>query len=545
MKRGIIVGFILISVLTISLSFQGNLTQAQKQFLTYENPDYDISIQYPSDWRKSEDNLGAHQVALFSAPEIEEEVSSVSTIIYVPAQLLVVVQPLHTSNITINQFTRQFLEEAYPIQSDYRIIESSQSKFAGIEAQKIVMYEYVGDKTSKVLRTIGIQNGTAYMIKYLSEPGQFSKYLPVAQQMIDSFKFSLTPSNLPQQPSTNTGSPNASHNQAILSQNTAVLETSERLPSPQTDTVLRPKSDTSNKPALPESLIVTDSMLDDSRLPLRSSIINGNVTELTSSESTRGELYRWFPVASFHFNEPSGIGIVNLKHVLTGPIKFYETQEDVLEQANYWKNVPLNEQVVLEMNQPGLNYLITSVQFANGTLGVYSGIMDVDASDAKSDDEDYLDRKMDRGAEYNLIEDFDIKDIESDPAFQRVASSIICSDLINYGFQVCQQKAGSDTDTASQTLTNIFPSADDNEDQNEDEDTGNDDNDNNNGSNDDNNNNDDEDDGQAEDNSEELPSCDDLEGSGSCRDEDDFDDNYGDRDVTGLPGSSNEDEEET
>ena len=136
MKRGIIVGFILIPVLTISLSFQGNLAQAQKQFLTYDNPDYDISI---------------HQVALFSAPEIEEEVSSVSTIIYVPAELLVAVQPLHTSNMTINQFTRQFLEEAYPIQSDYRIIESSQSKIAGIEAQKIVMYEYVGDKTSKVM----------------------------------------------------------------------------------------------------------------------------------------------------------------------------------------------------------------------------------------------------------------------------------------------------------------------------------------------------------------------------------------------------------
>jgi len=259
-----------------------------------------------------------------------------------------------------------------------------------------------------------------------------------------------------------------------LSQDTAVLGPSEQLPSPQTDTVLRPKSDTSDKPALPESLIVTDSILDDSRLPLRSSIING-------------------------------IGIVNLKHVLTGPIKFYETQEDVLEQANYWKNVPLNEQVVLEMNQPGFNYLIISVQFTNGTLGVYAGIMDVDASDTKSDDEDYLDYKMDQGAEYNLIEDSNIKDIESDPSFQRVASSIICSDLNNYGFQVCQQKAESDTDTAPQTLTHISLSAYDDEDENEDEDTGNDNNDNNNGSNDDNNNNDDEDDGQAEDNNEELP----------------------------------------
>jgi hypothetical protein len=48
----------------------------------YENPDYDISTQYPNDWSISEDNLAAHQVAAFSAPEVEEEESSVSTVIY-------------------------------------------------------------------------------------------------------------------------------------------------------------------------------------------------------------------------------------------------------------------------------------------------------------------------------------------------------------------------------------------------------------------------------------------------------------------------------
>ena len=59
--------------------------QSQAQFLTYENPDYDISIQYPNDWTPSEDNLLRHQVVIFSAPEIEEKESSVSTIIYIPA----------------------------------------------------------------------------------------------------------------------------------------------------------------------------------------------------------------------------------------------------------------------------------------------------------------------------------------------------------------------------------------------------------------------------------------------------------------------------
>ena len=38
-----------------------------------QNPDYDISIQYPNDWIPSEDNLLPHQVVVFSAPEIEVE----------------------------------------------------------------------------------------------------------------------------------------------------------------------------------------------------------------------------------------------------------------------------------------------------------------------------------------------------------------------------------------------------------------------------------------------------------------------------------------
>jgi hypothetical protein len=72
------------------LSLYENVS-AQGQFLTYENPDYDISIQYPNDWIPSEDNLLPRQVVIFSAPEIEVEESSVSSIIYVPADLVVAV----------------------------------------------------------------------------------------------------------------------------------------------------------------------------------------------------------------------------------------------------------------------------------------------------------------------------------------------------------------------------------------------------------------------------------------------------------------------
>jgi hypothetical protein len=55
----------------------------------------------------------------------------------------------------------------------------------------------------------------------------------------------------------------------------------------------------------------------------------------------------------------------------------------------------IQRQVSLEMNQPGLNYLVLAVQFADGTSGVYSGVMDVDAFSSKSQGENYLDYQLD------------------------------------------------------------------------------------------------------------------------------------------------------
>lgn len=188
---------------------------------------------------------------------------------------------------------------------------------------------------------------------------------------------------------------------------------------------------------------MTDDIFGDSRLPLESYITNGIVTDIASSGSTKGELNQWYPIVIFSFNEPSQIGLVNVGHVLSGPIKSYDAPEDILEEVNYWKDVPLNEQVVLEMNQPGLNYLVAAVQFANGTYGVYSGTMDVDASGSKSEGEDFLDFQMDEGSDFNILDKSDIEDIQSDPGFQQAASDIVCSELNKNGFQTCRQKPAS------------------------------------------------------------------------------------------------------
>ena len=63
----------------------------------------------------------------------------------------------------------------------------------------------------------------------------------------------------------------------------------------------------------------------------------------------------------------------------------------------------------------------------------------MDSIFTKGTSEDQVDYRMDNGEEYNILDDSDIDETQSDPSFQQIASKIICSDLDNNGFQVCRQ----------------------------------------------------------------------------------------------------------
>jgi hypothetical protein len=156
--------------------------------IPYNNPDYKISLQYPSNWKISEENLRSHQVVTFSAPEITQKLTKLSSIIFIPAQFGIAVEPLPSKNSTILQYVSQFFNSGYHGVSNYKIVNSSRTMLGGVPGEKIIMYDYLNNHTSEVMRIIGVENGTAYRIAYYAEPGTFSTYLPVIEQMIASFR---------------------------------------------------------------------------------------------------------------------------------------------------------------------------------------------------------------------------------------------------------------------------------------------------------------------------------------------------------------------
>jgi hypothetical protein len=170
------------------------ITKGSGGMSTYENSDYGMSIKFPSNWKPSEVNLPQQGIVLFLAPAFGSPMSE--DYLATPASVLVASQMLPVNNMTLPNFVESFLKDRYLNVTDYKIISSSKSNLGGMPSEQIIMYDYdqVGlfsDGSSlKHKRIIAIDNKSeiAYMIRYSAEPGMFSKYLPLADQMIDSFK---------------------------------------------------------------------------------------------------------------------------------------------------------------------------------------------------------------------------------------------------------------------------------------------------------------------------------------------------------------------
>jgi hypothetical protein len=247
-------------------------------------------------------------------------------------------------------------------------------------------------------------------------------------------------------------------------------------------------SNPATTPVLPQSLRVTDISMGDSQLPLRASIINNErVGELADASQNKGKLGEYFPIVVFHLDaQPIEFekGSTIIKHVLMGQIKPYDSTDDVLEEANYWKEIPLDKKVALELDHPGLHYFVAAVEFANGTSGIYSGKMDANVIGMKPSFGEFLQFQLGLGETSSGIVKIEQSDIDtslSDLPFQRVASEIICSDLSDNGFRVCNE--GEDEEDGEDTILRVN---DENEDEDDDTNVNNDDdnsNDNDNGNN--------------------------------------------------------------
>jgi eukaryotic-like serine/threonine-protein kinase len=163
---------LLVSVLASGCTFNVG-TPSASPTNTYESP-RGFTIKYSSDWSKPQEQQNGALVLFLTPTNNETENLNVQVLnLSASSTLATVTEQLKSNAQSFDNFTQ---------------IEATNTTLAGLPAYKIVYTATVDGDQLKVLQTVTVKDGKAYVITYKGAPGNYNTYLSAAQQMIDSFQ---------------------------------------------------------------------------------------------------------------------------------------------------------------------------------------------------------------------------------------------------------------------------------------------------------------------------------------------------------------------
>jgi hypothetical protein len=181
-----------------------NNTLSKKLFLEYENEPYGLKIKYPYDWIiRINYNYSLPTTSSYTHPQIIGSFYLPNSTEGLPFFYTGVNTNLSKEfkqfPFTLEQYLHKSLQakknsSAFP---DFNLIEASATNnntLAGFPAYKIVWtYKHATYGMRKLVEFGTVINGTkGYFVDYAASIDKFSKYLPVAQAMKNSFRISIS-----------------------------------------------------------------------------------------------------------------------------------------------------------------------------------------------------------------------------------------------------------------------------------------------------------------------------------------------------------------
>ena len=166
--------------ISVAATFGVSPTVSTNNFLTYQDNTMGIKIDYPAGWIHE---LHAGGLITF-LPSLEGNSNTY------PAGLGITVEHLKSKNMLLSDITKIQIKNLTHNHSDFKLLESTELRLSGNIANKIVFTATDNmNHERKAMQIWTLNENKAYLITYKAEPGQYSKYLPTIQKMVDSFQF--------------------------------------------------------------------------------------------------------------------------------------------------------------------------------------------------------------------------------------------------------------------------------------------------------------------------------------------------------------------
>jgi hypothetical protein len=165
-----------------------NNTNLTNSILTYQNSSYGITIQYPANWAKDEEDSDPNDtvtnIVAFN-PAVE------STADTYPPILAISMERLTDQNMTLDEFANSSITDYNKTLTDFNPIElnTNITLAGGNNPAYGLIYTDREDGTNYKTMEIGtIIGDRIYYIEYIAEEKQYSNYLPTIQMMINSLR---------------------------------------------------------------------------------------------------------------------------------------------------------------------------------------------------------------------------------------------------------------------------------------------------------------------------------------------------------------------
>ena len=160
---------ILLSLISVK-SIETTIAQTgQADFATYENPEFGIRVQYPSDWGRLDLSFLGTSADIDFYP-LDDTSGTKDVRIQVKA--------LPIQNMSLEQYTITQIDSI-----EGEILESNVTTLGNLPAHEIV-FTNIGLKTMQVWT---LKDDKVYSITYVAEEDEYENDLQIAQRIIESF----------------------------------------------------------------------------------------------------------------------------------------------------------------------------------------------------------------------------------------------------------------------------------------------------------------------------------------------------------------------
>lgn len=147
---------------------------------TYRSSEYSVTMEYPSEWTKRENVMGAVVAFLSPAESPSDDFRE---------NVNLVVEDLSADPISLTEYWGYSLAQGPKLITDFAQVSSGDTAVAGQEAKQAVYTGRQGQFQLKFMVLCTIRNHRAYTITYTAEVTRYSDYIQTADGIMDSFDF--------------------------------------------------------------------------------------------------------------------------------------------------------------------------------------------------------------------------------------------------------------------------------------------------------------------------------------------------------------------